>query len=118
MGPIIISAELTATNADILSGTRLETAPANGVMTFEMQSADSIATNNYVATLQLPDGDVPMNGVLVPGTDTAGLTGILRDTNKLMLSVPVSQGGHVVFGLTETGDTECIYRVTFTPLKR
>lgn len=112
---IVLSAEETGTNADILSGTRLETIPSDGTLTFEIQAADCIAANNYVATIQLPNGDVPLNGVLVPGTDTAGLTGILKESNKMQVSFTVTQGGHVLFSVTETGDTECIWRATFNP---
>lgn len=111
---IVLSAEETGTNTDILSGTRLETMPSNGVITFEIQAADNIAANHYVATIQLPNGDVPLNGVLVPGTLTAGLTGILDERTKMQVSFPVTQGGHILFSVTETGDTECFWRVTFS----
>jgi len=82
-----------------------------------MQAADAVAANQYVATVQLPGGDTPMESVLVPGTDTAGLAGVLKSENKLMASFAVSQGGHVVFSVVETGDTEMVYRVTYTPTR-
>ncbi len=116
MGPIILSAEETGTNADILQGTRLQTVPGPGVLTFEMQAADCIAANNYTVSIQLPGGDTPMNGTLIPGTATAGLTGILDERLNLTASFPISQGGHCVFSCTETGDTEFMWRLTYTPL--
>ena len=60
MGPIILSSQESATNADILQGTRLQTVPAGGVLTFELQSADNDATNNYTVSVQMPGGDTPL----------------------------------------------------------
>lgn len=114
-GIIVESGLETGTNADILSANRLQTVPSNGMLTFEMQASDNIAANNYTASIQLPDGDTPLNATLVPGTATAGLTGILDERLKMMASFPIAQGGHCVFGCIETGDTEFMWRVTFTP---
>ena len=36
MGPIILSSVEDTTNTDILQGTRLQTVPAGGVLTFEL----------------------------------------------------------------------------------
>lgn len=114
-GVIVVSALVAATTADILQGTRLQSAPSNGTVTFQMQAADAVAANSYTATIQLPSGDTPMNGVLVPGGEIAGLAGVLDDRHMLAITVPVAQGGHIVFTVTETGDTELIYRVIFRP---
>ena len=114
-GVIILSGQEDASNTDILEGTRLQTAPSRGMITFELQASDNDATNNYTATVQLPSGDTPMESVRVPGTDTAGLAGILKTENKLMATFPIAQGGHVVFSVAETGDAELTWRVTFTP---
>ena len=38
MGPIILSSTESATNTDILQGTRLQTVPSGGVLTFELQA--------------------------------------------------------------------------------
>ena len=115
MGPIILSAQETGTNADILQGTRLQTVPGPGVLTFEMQASDCIAANQYTVSIQLPGGDTPMNGTLIPGTASAGLTGILDERLNLTASFPIAQGGHCVFSCTETGDTEFMWRLTYTP---
>lgn len=114
---IIVTAFLAATNTDILQGGRLQTVPANGLLTFEAQASDNIAANNYVISIQLPDGSTPMNGVLVPGTATAGLTGILDERLMLRASFPIAQGGHCVYSCVETGDTELFTRVTFSPFR-
>lgn len=115
-GIIIESGFEAATNADILNGTRLLTVPAAGMLTFEIQASDNIPANNYVVTLQLPGGDTPLTGVLVPGTATAGLTGILDSRLALIATFPIAQGGHCSFSCVETGDTEMFWRVTYTPL--
>ena len=61
MGPIILSNLEAASNADILQGTRLQTVPAGGILTFELQAAEASITNNYTVSVQMPNGDTPMN---------------------------------------------------------
>lgn len=115
-GIIILQGQEAATNADILQGTRLQNAPSNGIMRFELSASDNNATNRYTASLQLPSGDTPLNEVQVPqGTITAGVAGVLDDRTSLIASFPVAQGGHPVLSCTETGDTELTWRVTFQP---
>lgn len=113
-GMIVVSQVLTATNADILQGTRLQTVPSNGVLNFEMQADLNDATNNYTAAIELPDGATPMNGVAVPGGNPA-LGGVLDERHKLEAGFVIGQGGHCVFSVTETGSAICFVRVTFVP---
>lgn len=115
MGPIILSGQEAATNTDILQGTRLQTVPAGGFLTFEMQASDSDATNNYTASIQMPSGDTPMNAVRVPCGNTTGLAGVIDDRTCLRATFPIRQGGHTVFSVTETGDAEVSWRITYTP---
>lgn len=114
-GVIILSGLEAASNTDILQGTRLQTVPRGGFLTFEMQASDNIAANHYDASIQLPGGDTPLNAVQVPQGATAGVTGILNSLEDLKVTFPVAQGGHCVFSCTETGDTEFCWRVTYTP---
>ena len=109
---IVESALISATTNDILQGTRLQTVPRNGILTFELSADLAAAANQYTATIQLPNGDTPLNGVLVPAS---GVIGQLDDRNKLQASFPTGQGGHAVLSVTETGTAVLIYRVTFTP---
>ena len=111
---IVQSALVSATTADILQGTRLQTVPANGFLTFELSADLANATNSFSTTIQLPGGDTPLNDVLVPASGTIGL---LDDRNKLQVTFPTGQGGHTVFTLTETGTAVAIYRVVFTPVR-
>lgn len=113
MPSIIISGQQAATTADILNGTRLATAPAAGVMLFEMQASDNDATNNYTASIQLPGGETPMNATRIPCGNTSGLAGVIDARTSLNASFAVQQGGQVLFSCTETGDSELTWRVTF-----
>ena len=114
MGPIVLSSVESATNSDILQGTRLQTVPAGGVLTFELQAAMATAANNYAASIQMPNGDTPLNNVRVPGCNPS-LEGVIDERQNLTVSFPIMQGGHCVFSTTETGNTSLAWRVTYTP---
>ena len=114
MGPIILSGFELATNADILQGTRLQTVPSGGILTFELQGQLANATHNNVVSIQMPNGDTPLNNTLVPGCNPA-IAGVIDERQNLTVSFPISQGGHCVFSTTETGTTQLTWRVTYTP---
>ena len=114
MGPIILSNVESATNADILQGTRLQTVPAGGVLTFELQASANTGANNYTASIQMPNGDTPLNNVRVPGCNP-GLEGVIDERQNLTVSFPIMQGGHCVFSATESGTSYLSWRVTYTP---
>jgi len=114
-GVIILSGQESGTNTDILQGTRLQTVPRGGLLTFELQASDNDATNNYTASVQMPGGDTPMNGTRIPCGNTAGLAGVIDERTNLTASFAIAQGGHAVFSCTETGDAEFSWRVTYTP---
>ncbi len=114
-GVIVLSDVLTASTADILQGTRLQTLPRAGTLLFLMIASDGVAANHYTVKIQLPNGDTPLDGVWVPGGATAGLAGVLDDRLMLAFRARIQQGGHPVFGITETGDTEFFYRLVYTP---
>ena len=114
MGPIILSGNEYATNADILQGTRLQTVPAGGVLTFELQAQTADNTNQFTVSVQMPNGDTPLNNVLVPSCNPA-LPGVIDERQNLTVSFPISQGGHCVFSVTESGSTSMTWRVTYTP---
>jgi len=113
-GVIILSAIVTASNTDILQGTRLQTVPQGGFLTFEIQASDTDDTNNFEASIQLPSGATPMESVIIP-SDGAGGIGVLDEREKLLATFAVAQGGHCVFGVTLAGAATLIYRVTYTP---
>ena len=114
MGPIILSGLEGATNADILQGTRLQTVPSGGILTFELQASENTAAANYAVSIQMPNGDTPLNQTRVPGCNP-GATGVIDERQNLTVSFPISQGGHCVFSCTETGAANLAWRVTYTP---
>lgn len=115
MGPIILSSQEVATNADILQGTRLQTVPAGGVLTFELQAELNEPANNFAVSIQMPNGDTPMNNTRVPGTSPVDI-GVIDERQNLTVSFPITQGGHCVFSCTETGTNTLSWRVTYTPV--
>ncbi len=114
MGPIILSSSENATNTDILQGTRLQTVPAGGIMTFELQSRLATSSNNFVVSIQMPNGDTPLNNVLVPGCNPA-LEGVIDERQNLTVSFPIMQGGHCVFSSSVNGASNLAWRITYTP---
>lgn len=111
-GPIVLSSLETATNSDILQGTRLQTVPQGGYLTFEMQASLNTGTDFITASIQMPNGDTPLNDVRV----TDGVTsGALNNNDKMQITLPVAQGGHTVFSCVETGSAGLYWRVTYTP---
>lgn len=116
-GPIILSSQEAATNTDILQGTRLQTVPAGGFLTFELQASDNDATNNFTVSVQMPNGDTPLNGVRVPCGNTSGLAGVIDERTNLRATFAIAQGGHAVFSATKTGDAELTWRITYSPAR-
>lgn len=114
MTVIILSSQEVASNTDILQGTRLQSVPSGGTLTFEMQASDNDATNNYTASIQMPGGDTPLNLVRVPCGNSTGLPGVIDERTDLQVTLPIQQGGHCVFSCVETGDAELTWRVTFS----
>jgi hypothetical protein len=112
-GVIVLSSVEAATNADILQGTRLQTVPSGGLLTFEMQASDNTLTDFHEVSIQMPNGDTPLNSVRVPD----GVTSFALNANdKTQITLPIQQGGHTVFSTTETGTSNLTWRVTYTPV--
>lgn len=107
----------SATAADVLQATRLQTVPANGILLVELICGDNDATNFFTAALQLPAGDVPFTGMRVPGSGTANLAGVMDSRLSYKGSFPIAQGGHAVLDLTETATAVCFWRVTYKSLR-
>lgn len=111
-GVIVLSDIESATNTDILQGTRLQTVPQGGFLTFELQSSANDASNAMAVSIQMPNGDTPLNSVRVPDGATDGA---INDNDKMMITLPIAQGGHTVFSVTETGTAVLHWRVTYSP---
>lgn len=105
---------LSASDTDVLNGTRLNAIPYNGTLTVDLISQFSDATNFYTATIQLPNGDVPVDTQRVPGSNPA-LAGVLDERQLLRFTFPARQGGHFQISLTETGTAVATWRAVLSP---
>ncbi len=111
---IYVSGLEAATNADILAGTRLNAIPYEGILTLDVQCQFNDATNSFAITIQVPDGDVPVDGQIVPGTNPA-LAGVLDERQLVRFVLPTGPtGGHFNISLTETGTAVCVWRAVLT----
>ena len=109
MKTIVVAGIITASNTDILSGTKLSTAPGPGTMLVELQSSANTASNNFDVTMQLPGGDTPLTDTRI----TAGTAGELHDDLKTMFSHGIGQGGSLSLSATLTGTATLTYRVSW-----
>lgn len=108
------SAVVAATSADVLNGTRLNAIPYNGTLILDFQASLADATNNYTLTIQLPNGDVPVDSQIVPGNNPA-LGGVLDERTLLRFSFRATQGGHFTVSLTESGTAIATWRAILRP---
>ncbi len=111
---ILESGIVTATTADLLSTGRLNAIPYNGQLTLQFQCQFADATNSFAVTVQKPNGDVPVDGQIVPGTNPA-LAGILDERELLQMTFAATIGGHFTVVLTETGAAVCTWRAILKP---
>ncbi len=108
------TAVIAATDTDVLNGTRLNAIPYGGTLTLDFLASLSDATNNWVLTIQLPNGKVPVDGQQVPGSNPA-LGGVLDERQLLRFTFPASQGGHFTVSLTESGTAIATWRAVLSP---
>jgi hypothetical protein len=104
---------IAATNADVLSTGRLNAIPYNGVLSMFFLADLGDVTNFYTATIQLPDGGVPLDTQIVPASGS-GLDGVLNSREWLALKFPAMRGGHFTVALTENGTATCAVRFVLT----
>lgn len=107
---------LTATNSDVLNNTRLSSIPRPGQLILEVQCNLANATNGFLLTVQLPDGDVPVDSQqIAAGQEGDALGGQLDERYLDRFAFPASQGGHFTISLTEVGTAICTFRVVLRP---
>lgn len=115
---IYLGATIAASDADILLNTRLSAIPYSaGTITMQFLANLNNATNNYVLTIQLPDGSVPVDGQpVLAGQEVEGALGGQIDSRlAMMFSFPAPQGGHFTVSLTETGTALCTWVAVLRP---
>lgn len=108
------SAVIAATDTDVLNGTRLNAIPYNGTLTLDFLSNLADASNSWALTIQLPNGDVPVDAQIVPGNNPS-LGGVLDERQLMRFTFRATIGGHFTVSLTETGTAICIWRAVLSP---
>ncbi len=111
---IFESSLVSATNADMLSGGRLNAIPYNGNLTLRFLADLGTAAALYTLTIQLPNGDVPVDGQMVPASGS-GADGVMDERELLQFTFPGTVGGHFVVSLTETGTATCMFQAILRP---
>ncbi len=110
---IVETFRLAATDLDVLAApSRLAALPYNGTLIIEMQAQQSDGTNQFVVTIQLPDGSTPLDSVIIPDGATDGA---INADDKYVVAVPATMGGHILIQATESGTAILMMRVTLMP---
>lgn len=105
---------ISATNTDVLSAGRLNAIPYNGLLTLRFLADLGDTTNNYVLTLQKPDGKVPVDAQAVYASGAG--TDMTMDIREMMeFKFAATMGGHFVVSLTENGTATCCVTAVLTP---
>jgi len=113
---IYLRSTIVASNTDFLNNTRLSAIPYNGTIIIQCQANLGNATNNYAITIQLPNGEVPVDSQQVAAGQEGDALGGQLDTRYLdMWTYPAPQGGHFTISLTETGTAIATVRVVLKP---
>lgn len=103
---------LGADSEDVLKApSRLAAIPFNGTLVIEISTSAATTANNGSLTIQLPDGEVPVDHVVIPAVQTSGS---LDDRDKTMYVFPARQGGHFGLDWDQTGNAVGIMRVTLS----
>lgn len=103
------SANILATNTDVMSAGRLNAIPFNGSLTLRFLADLATAAAQYVLTIQLPAGEVPVDAQLVPAS-SSGADGVMDEREVLQFTFPAQRGGHFTVSLTETGTAVCMFQ--------
>lgn len=111
---IFESALISATNTDALSGGRLNAIPYGGNLTLRFLADLGDVTNFYALTIQLPNGDVPVDGQVVQSS-SAGTDGNMKADEVMQFTFAAGQGGHFVVSLTENGTATCMFQAILRP---
>lgn len=111
---IFESTLIAATNTDVLAVGRLNAIPYNGQLELILLADLGDASNFYALTIQLPNGDVPVDGQRVFASSHAA--DMLVDQREVMrFKFRATQGGHFVVSLTETGTAVCAFVAILSP---
>lgn len=93
---------IEATNTDAMAGGRLNSIPYGGMLYLKFLADLATAAARFVLTIQLPNGDVPVNAQVVWASSSAADM-VMDERETMDFAFAVGQGGHVTVSLTETG---------------
>ncbi len=113
MARILEQQLIIATNTDVLSVGRLNAIPYDGLLTLQFLADLGTDAANFVLTLQLPEGDVPIDAQRV-NASSSGNDMQWDDREGLQVSYRARRGGHFVVSLTETGTAVCFFRAALS----
>ncbi len=103
MADILITGVELASNTNLLSGTRLESIPAGArFLHFRCSANVNDGTNNFLLTIELPNGLIPVDAQEVPA-DANNNTGVLNERSLMQWTWPAVVGGRFIINATETG---------------
>lgn len=111
---ILESGILSASNLDVLSVGRLNALPYNGQLTMQFLASKADAANFASLTIQQPNGDVPIDNQLIPGS-SSGAAGVLYTDELLQTTFRATQGGHFTVSVAKTGTVVVAYRFILRP---
>ncbi len=111
---IFESTNILATNTDVLSTGRLNSIPYNGTLVLRFLADLATAAAQYVLTIQLPGGAVPVDAQLVPAS-SSGADMVMDEREVLQFSFRATVGGHFTVSLTETGTCVCGFQAILRP---
>ncbi len=103
---------ISATNTDVMSVGRLNSIPYNGILALRFSADLGTAAANFSLIIQLPGGDVPVDGQQVIA---GGVIGGLDVRTCNMFKFRATQGGHFIVSLTETGVAVCTFEAVLSP---
>ena len=109
-----------SSTANILAApSRLNSIPFDGTLTLEVSCsvADVAGTNYGSITIQMPNGEVPVDNQLIPASwpftpDSADPHHCLHNDTESIFALEVEQGGHVNVDLAVQGTAYWIVRAT------
>lgn len=103
MADILVMGNESATNTNLLAGSRLETIPAGASFLHFRCSADlNTGAANYALTIELPLGTIPVDGQRVPANGDSTI-GVLDERTLLQWTWPALPGGRFIISVVETG---------------
>ncbi len=105
---------VAATANDILAAGRLNSIPYGGTLTIDVIAGIGAVANHYDITVQLPNGDVPVDAQQVPASNPA-LAGVMDERQLQRFSFRASQGGHFTVNLVLTGAGTAMWRAVLSP---